>query len=284
MTSVKDPAALLDRPRQELDTTHYGDVSTKSPVATSPTFGSGVLKADNLSTSQSTSGVVNDKPLTQARPSPTFTDGTCSVLEVVPLNPSRPPESSSTNSLSVTGSALDGYALDPIPPSQPARFLENHGYHHLTLSSSSILDNTESLVKNSDLSTTSPFMSSKPNISFDTNLASPSPKLNNLDSNDLHHKPLPITRLFARSAAPLHLPELDEKLERLPRFKFTHSGNDKLGAPRPFPPLNLLRGERLRDLVQNARPTPLWHDWSSIGSTVSLYCPARLKSLRLLAL
>jgi hypothetical protein len=95
---------------------------------------------------------------------------------------------------------------------------------------------------------------------------------NSTEKNDLKdHETIPITDLFSREALPLYLPELDGWLGSLPPFHFTYPKVIDIGAaPKPFPPLDLLKGEKLKDLVQNSPPTPLWRDWNSIGSTVSM--------------
>ncbi|KAG8691132.1 hypothetical protein FRC11_006552 [Ceratobasidium sp. 423] len=183
--------------------------------------------------------------------------------------------------------ALSGiHELGPLPPSQPARFLrrrEDEGVPAKSTALDSAQPGEEStslggLSQSDHLSragTGQPFNPGigKPNHSPET------PKAH-VASND--HKTIPITKLFARDAAPLHLPELDEWLGKLPRFQFTYPKANHLDpAPKPFPPLDLLKGERLKDLVHNSPPTPLWRDWNSIGSTITVVIGYDIKARKL---
>ncbi|KAG8679292.1 hypothetical protein FRC08_017070, partial [Ceratobasidium sp. 394] len=194
-------------------------------------------------------------------------------LEMQPL--AQTPKSkvvipSSSESLS------SSYTVESLPPSQPARFLRNARPDAASLSDSSTLATDKFSTSDSGLPTMASTLVSNsgglPKSSSDEfTVAEPNTTDGKLADEPPHvsdHTPLPVTKLFARDAAPLYLPELDDLLEKLPRFEFTHLKRTKTGAPEPLPPMNLLQGRRLKDLVYNAEPTPVWRDWNTLGSTL----------------
>jgi hypothetical protein len=164
----------------------------------------------------------------------------------------------------------------PLPPSQPARFLNRLGTrvdeHPLTdLSTPSAISVSDSPALAQEFSRPEILTQTTTDLLSDSATLKPGsagndPPVQSSHSHPKGYRPMSATELFARNAAPLYLPELDEWLEKLPRFKFTHPKPES--PPRPFPPLDLLNGERLKDLVYNSRPKPVWRDWNSIGSTV----------------
>jgi len=107
-------------------------------------------------------------------------------------------------------------------------------------------------------------------------------------SSTLSHVPVPITTVFSRNAAPLHLPKLDEYLSSLPPPEFlegeskgkeTTSSTHKKGVnptqdgfagqptiPGMFPPMDRLKtlGLSLDDLEVNSVQPPFWKDRKSI--------------------
>ncbi|QRW03458.1 hypothetical protein RhiLY_02457 [Ceratobasidium sp. AG-Ba] len=192
-------------------------------------------------------------------------------LELQPLTQSCP-DPDATSSLD---SDAAGSLPELVPPSRPARFLPNPRPHETSLSDSStpaaggISTPGSGLPASSTLGSTSTVLSPSrsdglPAVNSDgiTGPTAPGP------SQVPDHTPLPVTKLFARNAAPLYLPELDELLEKRPRAEFTYPRRSKPGDPELFPPMNLLGGRRLKDLVYNAEPTPVWRDWNAIGSTL----------------
>ncbi|KAG8682932.1 hypothetical protein FRC09_016427, partial [Ceratobasidium sp. 395] len=196
-------------------------------------------------------------------------------LETQPLAQSFTDSDFKLMSCSSPDSIPAGSEIRSLPPSQPARFLRNTKLDERSLSDSSTLAadrfSTESdpLTLNSTLVSRSeelPQSSSDglPNVKPNTSSGS----LADIPPHVSDHTPLPVTKLFARNAAPLYLPALDDVLGKLPRAKFTYPKPTKTGFPEPFPPLNLLRGRRLKDLVHNAEPMPVWRDWNSVGSTL----------------
>lgn len=89
-----------------------------------------------------------------------------------------------------------------------------------------------------------------------------------------NHRPIPATVVFARKAAPLHLPKLDNYLESLPPPLFTTYGAAEKSRPGSgmFPPMDRLAhlGRSIDDLETNASVPPFWRDRSSIfGGLVS---------------
>lgn len=167
--------------------------------------------------------------------------------------------------------------LSPLPAGQPARFLPKSGSivddHPLSTSRASVPATTE-FTNDSKLSE-SCCSSEKPTelLSDSATLKPDNPSID-LPSQSPHthpegYNPVPINDVFSRSAAPLFLPELDEWLEKLPRRRFTHHTPTKPESlPRPFPPLDLLNGENLKDLINNCQAMPIWRDWNLIRSTV----------------
>ncbi|KAF8642326.1 hypothetical protein AX16_009596 [Volvariella volvacea WC 439] len=82
----------------------------------------------------------------------------------------------------------------------------------------------------------------------------------------LNHSPIPATVVFARDAAPLHLPQLDEYLASIPPPPFApRDGNEE---PRMFPPMDALKqsGKSLDDLETNYQKPPAWKNSKSILS------------------
>ncbi|CAE6445855.1 unnamed protein product [Rhizoctonia solani] len=170
--------------------------------------------------------------------------------------------------------ALSGvHKLEPLSPGRPARFLrltENEGVPAKSNTLDSVQPSEEptslgGISQSDNFSRTGTGQPSNPGIGNPVH-STETPKD---DVSPKDHKTIPIAKLFAPNAAPLHLPELDEWLGKLPRFQFTYPKVNHLDpAPKPFSPLDLLRGERLKDLAHNSPPTPLWRDWNSIGSTL----------------
>lgn len=85
-------------------------------------------------------------------------------------------------------------------------------------------------------------------------LVNPSPARRRL------HKPVPATTIFARNAAPLLLPKLDEYLTSLPAPPFAQKGSKK--EPIMFPPMHHLAGlqKSIDDLEANMVKPPFWKD------------------------
>ncbi|KAF8595614.1 hypothetical protein BDV93DRAFT_501109 [Ceratobasidium sp. AG-I] len=187
-------------------------------------------------------------------------------LEMLPMSlASRSPNGGAAQKLG-THDALHptGSMIEPIPASQPARFLHRSKPTPSLLSDPSGQDVPGVSEGNYHASELSNAPTINPLASFQESCDSPPL---DLGLAELHHTPLPVTQLFSRDAALLYLPELDDALEKLPRFDFTHV-RDSSSLPRMFSPMNLLRGRRLKDLVRNDLPTPIWRDWNSIGSTL----------------
>ena len=94
-----------------------------------------------------------------------------------------------------------------------------------------------------------------------------------------NHRPIPATLLFARSANPLSLPNLDRYLSSLVPPVFS---SKKQEGP-IFPPLQKLEntGITLDDLEHNAKIPPAWRDrtgilWTIVSSFISvLVCTTR---------
>lgn len=84
--------------------------------------------------------------------------------------------------------------------------------------------------------------------------------------------PVPATTLFARKAAPLYLPHLDDHLSRLPRPHFvqTHpQGQSKVSMFRPMEQLEKF-GKSLDDLEVNSTAAPFWRNRKTIlGSAIN---------------
>ncbi|KAG8742759.1 hypothetical protein FRC10_000926 [Ceratobasidium sp. 414] len=224
---------------------------------------------DTVYTTQTTSTLVSDHSLAPPKPPLRPRVSARTHLEMQPLaqasssKPAAPSESLSTSP-----------TIEPLPPSQPARFLRNVGPDAASLPESSTLaPDKNSTSDSSETPTLVSKLGELPQSSSDgLALAEPNTTNGKLADEPPHvsdHTPLPVTKLFARNAAPLYLPELDDVLEKLPRSVFTHPR--QTGAPEPFPPMNLLRGRRLKDLVYNAEPTPVWRDWNTLGSTGLLW-------------
>ncbi|CAE6405463.1 unnamed protein product [Rhizoctonia solani] len=158
---------------------------------------------------------------------------------------------------------------DPLPTSQPARFLP-HTKNESLAARSTALDYSQPREDSTqfDIPSQSDCISrAKAGQPLNPGIGKPGHSSENPARED--HETMPIAKLFARDAAPLHLPELDDWLGKLPRFEFTYpKATHPDSAPKPFPPLDLLKGEKLKDLIHNSRPTPLWRDWNSIGSTL----------------
>ncbi|KAH7318861.1 hypothetical protein B0J17DRAFT_773208 [Rhizoctonia solani] len=162
---------------------------------------------------------------------------------------------------------------NPLPPSQPARFLRHMENESLTAKSTT-LDSSQSGGDSTQFDAPSKadnISRAKAGQPLNPGIGKPGRSSENLahDRSPNDHETIPIAKLFARNAAPLHLPELDDWLGKLPRFEFTYpKATHADSAPKPFPPLDLLKGERLKDLIHNSPPTPLWRDWNSVGSTL----------------
>lgn len=263
MTSVKEIAAHFDKK----DESNQALVPSESDRLETPSSGSSLDTRDNsLSFSQ----------FSRASPHPEKLRST-SRSRVTDMNLEMGPMSqvfqSSNGRASEKPRRLDilnptSSILEPIPPSQKARFLHGATPAPSSLSDSSTLDAPQLSASNYDVSKQPVVQTIASPITSHSLFDSPL-----LDSGlaESHHTPLPMTQLFSRNAAPLYLPELDDVLEKLPLFEFTHA-QDSSGTSRMFSPMNLLRGRRLKDLVRNDLPTPLWRDWNSIGSTVRAIC------------
>ncbi|EIN13788.1 hypothetical protein PUNSTDRAFT_58299 [Punctularia strigosozonata HHB-11173 SS5] len=83
------------------------------------------------------------------------------------------------------------------------------------------------------------------------------------------HKPIPLTTIFSRKAAPLYLPKLDKVISLLPKphFRLPPSKvSSKHGQL--FPPMDLLAmsGRSVEDLENNHQVTPSWRNRTSILS------------------
>lgn len=78
--------------------------------------------------------------------------------------------------------------------------------------------------------------------------------------------PVAVTTLFARRAAPLHLPYLDDYLARIPRSPLArrgHQGPTGVTMFRPMERLEIL-GKSLDDLEVNSVVVPFWRDRKTI--------------------
>jgi hypothetical protein len=251
MSSVGELAARLDRRESDLNRVSCWDSDAEGAAPFSSTDDS----SDNATNS---SRAAPDSMLSKSR-------APASNLEMIPLNQAS--IQSGTSSSTITSSA-------PLPPSQPARFLRNPAADNGSLTDSSMLNAASSDSVLSGLNSTNPHQpSGLAQMTSDglPDVVEPNTVDPPIESQVRDRAPIPVKTLFARDAAPLYLPELDELLETLPRFEFTYAGHTKTGPPQPFPPFNLLHGQRLKDLIHNAQPTPLWRDWNSIGSTVGAY-------------
>ena len=87
------------------------------------------------------------------------------------------------------------------------------------------------------------------------------------------HAPIPATTIFARKAAPLFIPHLDEYLSTIPAPSFPASmpqdrrnGKEKDGSSGMFPPMDRLAatGKTLEDLEHNSRVAPGWRNRDTI--------------------
>ncbi|KAI0082304.1 hypothetical protein K474DRAFT_1655685 [Panus rudis PR-1116 ss-1] len=87
------------------------------------------------------------------------------------------------------------------------------------------------------------------------------------------HEPVPVSVIFARNAAPLYLPDLDERIEKLPPPVLPAPSSDK-GLSRNgkgkgstmFPPMDVLAasGKTVEDLEHNAQIAPGWRNRNTI--------------------
>ena len=92
------------------------------------------------------------------------------------------------------------------------------------------------------------------------------------------HTPVPATTIFAYDAAPLHLPDLDSYLSRLPAPSFTPylTGvrvGKKVTGQGMFPPMDHLAATKrsIADLEHNSKIAPSWRNRNSIlGGLVNL--------------
>ena len=83
------------------------------------------------------------------------------------------------------------------------------------------------------------------------------------------HLPVPATVLFARDAAPLHLPKLDNYLSSFPPLKLSQN----VDPSAPFPPMGYLAklGLSLQDLETNRTKIPAWKNRNTVlGSAVNI--------------
>ncbi|RDB29648.1 hypothetical protein Hypma_015565 [Hypsizygus marmoreus] len=86
------------------------------------------------------------------------------------------------------------------------------------------------------------------------------------------HVPVAASVVFARNAAPLHLPKLDKYLASLPRPGF-HNATGKEGESAMFPPMDRLAKLKMTidDLEANSPKTPVWRNRKNIlGSAVNI--------------
>ncbi len=86
------------------------------------------------------------------------------------------------------------------------------------------------------------------------------------------HTPVAVTDLFARKAAPLHLPRLDKYLSSLPPPDFLQD-DSKWDKTSMFPPMDrlALTGSSLDDLETNSKVPASWRDRKTIlGSAVGI--------------
>lgn len=92
-------------------------------------------------------------------------------------------------------------------------------------------------------------------------------------SSTRSHIPIPATTVFARNAAPLYLPRLDNYLSVLPKPRFLEGLEGKDGSPAMFPPMERLikSGMSLDDMEANAVRIPIWRDRKTLlGATINL--------------
>ncbi|KAF9453858.1 hypothetical protein P691DRAFT_771149 [Macrolepiota fuliginosa MF-IS2] len=80
------------------------------------------------------------------------------------------------------------------------------------------------------------------------------------------HIPVPATTLFARKAAPLHLPHLDQYLSKLPKPPFAQTPTQDQSKTAMFRPMEQLEklGKSLDDLEVNAVAAPFWRNRKTI--------------------
>jgi len=104
--------------------------------------------------------------------------------------------------------------------------------------------------------------------------------------NRLTHKPVPAITLFARKAAPLYLPKLDDYLASLEAPRFTPlSGKGKEKEterePQIFPPMDRLGalGQTIEELEANS-PFPSWKNRGTIlGGVVNVFLGLTVSSI-----
>lgn len=90
------------------------------------------------------------------------------------------------------------------------------------------------------------------------------------------HNPIPAATVFARGAAPLSLPDLDNYLSKLPSpsfSSFTNREKERQPGFGMFPPMDRLYASKrsLQDLETNTVVAPPWRNKNSIfGSLVNM--------------
>lgn len=267
MPSVKEIAARFDKRNDSNQ--HLVQSKSNRLEAMEPSGSTFRTLSDNLNSSGESPTALYPNPLGSVSGSaglPFHATGTN--LEMTPLSQSSQILSGRTKQKpgDVFPAYNDASMTGPVPPCQPARFLHNPK-HSLSSLSGPSWPNAPNLAEGH----CSASDSSKARTA---DRPAPANSLANSPATDSgrqepRHTPLPVTQLFSRSAAPLYLPELDDTLEKLPQFEFT-CPKDSDGRPRSFPPMNLLRGRSLKDLIRNDQPTPMWRDWNTIGSTVGV--------------
>lgn len=92
-------------------------------------------------------------------------------------------------------------------------------------------------------------------------------------SSTRSHIPVPATTVFARNAAPLYLPKLDQYLASLPKPEFLEDLKSKEDPPEMFPPMERLAKSKmsLDDMEANTRRIPFWRNRKTIlGSTINI--------------
>ncbi|KAF9535429.1 hypothetical protein CPB83DRAFT_841727 [Crepidotus variabilis] len=171
--------------------------------------------------------------------------------------------SATSTTLTTKSRIIESVSGDHLPP-EPTTALHSPHWSRLQASRTKVPNNeeTQSLVQHA-YPPSSPWLS-------DNGIPLKSPATYGpFPRHDLNHRPIPATVIFARNAAPLSLPKLDEHLSCLEASYSTKDSTGSAGAM--FPPMDQLAksGMSLDDLEYNSRAAPFWRNRSSILSTLS---------------
>ncbi|CAE6475333.1 unnamed protein product [Rhizoctonia solani] len=273
MASAKELATRLESQRGSATGSarkNMGERRTSGPSSHNPKKSSGLLNTDPASTRVHSDGSVDhlsSRSLLLRRPG----HNPHNDVEMRPLGRLPDPSTRVARNSFVTEAMSGAHGLEPLPPIQPARFLR-HGVDKDSatklMAQESIQSCEETNLLDSFSQSSDVFWSATGQSLHSATAIPEYPPKGTGETHPKDHKTIPIAKLFSRNAPPLHLPELDDWLGKLHPFQFTYPKAMHPGsAPKPFPPLDLLKGEKLKDLIHNNPPAPLWRDWNSIGST-----------------